>query len=213
MRNLETTDSIDLKENQKIKSQLNRNRKSGVFNNGDSADDFPVAEIGVNFASYLRKLGFRWDNNFIVLSSQHHYYYDAEEMAAINTVVYLNELNYVKDLRNFISSMSLLLAQNSNFIGCFSDSSRMGFFETGNNHLPRHKKHDYEDLKENGVFSGIPLVNHIYNFLDSRINRHLTSESVSQLLKMNGLAVADMTESGGIIYFQAIKGSNVSDKQ
>jgi hypothetical protein len=213
MRNLETTDSIDLKENQKIKSQLNRNSQSGSFNNEATADVFPVAEIGENFALYLRKLGLKWGNDFIVLSSQHHYYYDAEEMTTIGTVVYVNELNYVKDLRNFISSVSLLLVQNSNFVGCFSDSSRMGFFEAGNNHLPRHKKHDYEDFKENGIFSGIPLVNHIYNFLDSRINRHLTRASVSQLLTANGLTLADMTETGGITYFQAIKGSVVCPKQ
>jgi hypothetical protein len=205
MRNITTPDLIYLTDDQSIKTFDNLSGRSSDLYEKHQLHDFPTTEAGASFSEYMRKLGLKNTDSTIVLTPQHHYYYDEEELKNVGTIINLKELNYIRDLRNFIMSISLLLPQKSNFIGCFSDSRRMRFLETGYNLFPRHKRSEYEYLKDNGVFSGIPLIDYIYNFMDSRISRYLTSGSVSELLTENGFILLDMTETEGLTFFHAEK--------
>ncbi len=198
-------DSIDITDDQSVNTIDPLRRQSSEHHEKHQLNDFSTSEAGANFSYYLRKLGLKNTDATKVLTPQRHYYYDAEELKNVVTLINQKELNYTRDLRNFISSMSLLLPQKSNFIGCFSDSSKMRFLETGYNLFPRHKRSEYEYLKDNGMFSGIPLIDYIYNFMDSRISRYLTSGSVSEILTENGFILLDMSEKEGLTFFHAKK--------
>lgn len=195
---------LDLIKNQKIKAYINMAGKSV-----DSLEKNPVADIlraegCEDFLEYIYQLGLNNDPNMVVLSSQHHYYYDDEEMKNVGTVINLKELNQVKEIKSFLESISYILPQNSNFIGCFVDNKKVNGYELRSNSSSSDKKINYDDL-ENGIVSHIPFVNMIYSFMDLKINKYLSERSVEDMLEEIGFKVLNMKEINGLTYFHSQK--------
>ena len=107
-------------------------------------------------------------------------------------------VNQVKDTRNFFRSIYTILTPKSNLIGHFVDSKTHNGFSLKSNPAD-------PDAVENGILSKIPLLNTIYNMIDSRTYRNMSRNSVSILLRDHGFKVLDMTELNGITYFHAKK--------
>lgn len=153
---------------------------------------------------YLEWLGLSGDPNLIILSPTQHYYYDVEDMKDVTTVLNLKQLNYIKEIREFLRTMNHMLPERTFFVGSFIDRRHQyGFF-------PGHTYPDYNyqgvDPVENGISSRIPLLNLIYDFLDSRTNnRNMTRKSVTAILEEAGFKILDMTEINGITCFCAQK--------
>ncbi len=178
---------------------------------GDMVEIRPVKEILIgegreDFVNYIEWLGLENDPNLIVISSMHHYFYDAEEMIKVNILVNLIKLNQIKDIKDFLVSISHNLSSNSNFIGCFVDNKSQDLFELRKTASEDESKR-ISTAVENGILSRIPLLNRIYSFVDSRTNRYLTKHHVTLLLEDHGFKVLDMTEMNGLTYFHAKKKS------
>ncbi|HLN22166.1 MAG TPA: hypothetical protein VK213_13820 [Bacteroidales bacterium] len=153
---------------------------------------------------YLEWLGLSGDPNLIILSPSQHYYYDYEDMKDVTTILNLKQLNYIRDLKEFLKTVNHILSDDTFFIGSFIDRKHQFSFFSGQVYADQNSRGI--DPVENGISSRIPLLNLIYDFLDSRTNnKNMTQKSVTLLLKDAGFRVIDMTEINGLTCFCAQK--------
>jgi hypothetical protein len=188
-----TEDLKDIKRNQIGNSQPEANKNNPVFEKLSSEGDS-------SFYNYLDLMGLAKDQNLIILPQSHHYYYDADDLKEVNTVVNLKLLNHVKQIKEFLHTINHILSNRSYFIGIFFDSKNQnGFFSKSRQSQITGKV----DAVENGISSTNPILNLMYNFMDSKTNRSLTKKNVTLLLEDAGLKVMDMTEFNGLTFFCA----------
>jgi hypothetical protein len=202
MRNSITIDNSDVINNQRINSLGNLGATSVDKSRNNSVQKALTTEDSENFVKYIEQLHLDNDLNQVVLSSSHHYYYDAEEMTNVKTVINLKELNQVKQLKDFIHTMYHILPANCNFIGCFVNNKKQSGFTLNTNPSDFYYKRNSNDI-ENGIASSSPLLNKLYNMIDSKTNKYMSERSVSLLLRENGFKIIDMTEIDGLTYFCA----------
>jgi hypothetical protein len=144
-----------------------------------SADNFNLtAEGGVTFFQYLKSFDLFREPELLILSPNIHFYYDENDLKDVRTFILLRKLNLIKELDTFLSTLSLILPANVNFVGCFSDN---------------------KTLKWNGFVSN--LSNKINNILDSKTDHFLDKKDVSELLGKHGFKIINMTEMDELILF------------
>jgi hypothetical protein len=157
------------------------------------------------FWDYLEWLGLAEDSNLIILSPSHHYFYDDEDLKEVTTILNLKQLNHIKELRDFLKTINQMLRPDSYFVGSFVDRKHQYSFFSNSIHPDKSMQGEVDPV-ENGIASRIPILNLIYDFMDSRVNnRNLTKKSVSQLLENSGFGILDMSEINGITCFCARK--------
>ncbi|HUW92417.1 MAG TPA: hypothetical protein VMV74_04575 [Bacteroidales bacterium] len=167
-----------------------------------------AAEVRDDLFNYLDRLGLVNESGMLVIPSTHHYFYDADDLKGVKTIVNLKQLNYVREIRNFLKKVAGMLPQKSNFVGCFVDNDTQNGFADKYSNLPRQLSEKAE-VFENGIESRIPFINRMYSFIDSRTNRYLTRRTVSHLLEESGLQLVGMSELNGLTYFCSRK---ISDR-
>lgn len=153
-----------------------------------------------SFYNYLDWLGLAKDPDLTILSSLHHFFYDSEDLKNVKTLVNLKQLNHIKQIKDFLHTIYNILPQKSYFAGCFFDyknqmGSLMNLFKVQNQLSGEAQK------LENGIASRIPVLNLMYNIVDSRTNRYMTKRTTTLLLEDSGLKLLDMTELNGLTYF------------
>lgn len=154
---------------------------------------------------FLEWMGLSDEPNFIILSPNNHYYYDNDELKDVKVLLNLKHLNHIKQVKDFLYSVNKALAYKSYFTGSFIDRKHQYSFFS-NSAYPANTAHEGVDPVENGISSRIPLLNMIYDLMDSRTNnRNLTKKTVTMLLEVTGFKVLDMTEIDGITCFCAQK--------
>ena len=160
------------------KRETTSNRKSGFSPSIIKV----IAEGGENFFLYLKRHNISRETDLLVLPSVHHYYYDENELKNVRTLVNLKKLNHIKHLESFLNNLFQMLPQDANFIGCFSNDKTM---------------------KQNGFAYYKPsrLLRRFISFVDSKTDRILDNNKVSEILERNGYVIADMTELDGVTYF------------
>ncbi|MBN2862813.1 MAG: hypothetical protein JXN62_06605 [Bacteroidales bacterium] len=203
MRNKITVDEPDVINNQFISTSEPKTVPLPGVPEKRPVTDIIAFEGSEDFANYIEWLGLSMDPNILVLSSAHHYYYDAGEMNNIRTVVSLIELNQIKDVSDFIGSMFGIIPSKSFFIASFTNNRKKKKL-TGKSLSEDKTPEESEDI-ENGISSGIPLLKSLFNILDSKINRKLSSQEVTEILVNKGFRILDMTEMNGKSYFCAQK--------
>lgn len=157
-----------------------------------------------DLADYLELAGLSDEAKILVIPYSRHFYYEAEEISGVNAIVNLKQLNYVREIRNFLHKVAEMMPLNSTFVGCFIDnSSRNGFSDKYSN-LPRHLSEKAEAY-ENGIESRIPFINRMYSFIDAKTDRYLTKKTVARLIEECGLQLIGMTELNGLTYFHSKK--------
>lgn len=196
-----------LDESETVKQQTIKSSSRTAGNSGSLTDFSPFREILTgegreDFFNYIEWLGLSNDPDPVILSSMHHYFYDAEEIKQVNTVVNLTKLNHIKEIKDFLSSVSNILTPKCNLIGCFIDNSKHNPFVLRKNVSEIERKRTTTAL-ENGIISRIPFINWFYSIIDSRTNKYLSKNNVTSLLENSGFKVLDMTELNGITYFHA----------
>ncbi len=157
-------------------------------------------EVHTDLFSFLNQLGMVNTSGLLVIPAGQHYFYDAEDLKGVETVINLKQLNYVKEIRNFLHTIASLLPHKSKFVGCFVDNRSQNGFPDKYNNLPKQLSEKLEAY-ENGIESRIPFINRMYSFIDSRTNRYLTKRTVSHLLEESGLQLVSMAELNGLTYF------------
>ena len=188
----------DITDNKDIMSRVSqRDIESDLVKNNPGLE-LLAAEGNTDLVNYIEWLGLDKDPNLVVISSVHHYYYDIEEMKNVKTVINLIQLNQVKEIKSFLHSIFHILTPESNFIGYFIDNKKQNGSDSINNHGDSISV-------ENGILSKIPLLNKIFNIMDSKTNKNLSRKGVSVLLEEHGLKILDMTELNGLTYFHAKK--------
>ena len=153
-----------------------------------------------DFISFLEQQGLVNETGMLVIPSTHHFFYDAEDLKGVKTVINLKQLNHIREMREFLQTISDLLPQKSTFVGCFVDNRAQNGFSDKYSNLPGQNS-EKDEAYENGIESRIPFINRMYSFIDSRTNRYLTRRSVITLLEECGLKVVRMTELNGTTYF------------
>ena len=161
-------------------------------------------EVRQALIDYLDRLGLVKESGMLVIPSSRHYFYDAEDMKGIRTVITLRQLNYIREVRDFLKQITGLLPAKSNFIGCFIDNRAQGTGSEKNNNSSGQVS-DKTEAYENGIESRIPFINRMYSIIDFRTNRYLTRRAVTNLLKESGLELVSMTDINGFTYFHARK--------
>jgi hypothetical protein len=159
------------------------------------------------FWEYLDLLGLANEKNLLVLSPSQHYYYDYEDLKEVTTLMNLKHLNYIRNSAEFLKTVNRMISQGSFFIGSFIDRKHQYNFFSNSIYPDPPVKGDVDPV-ENGIVSRIPLLNMIFDFMDSRTNnRNLTQKSVTRLLNEAGFTVIDMTEFRGVTCFCCRKNS------
>lgn len=165
-----------------------------------------TAEVRRDFISYLRGNGLESDAAMLVIPASRHFFYDAEDTRGVKTIVNLKQLNYVREIRDFLRNISGLLPQKSSFVGCFIDNKSQNGFSDKYSNLPKGLSEKAEAY-ENGIESRIPFINRMYSFIDLKTNRYLTRKTVINLLEESGLQLIGMNELNGLTFFHARKRS------
>ena len=137
-----------------------------------------TAEGGVTFFQYLKKFDLFREPEMLILSPNIHFYYDENDMQSVRTFILLRKLNLIKDLHQFMHTLSLILPENVNFVGCFTDN---------------------KTLRWNGFVSNIS--NKITNILDLKTDNIIDRKEVSELLGKHGFEILDITEMNELILF------------
>ena len=161
-------------------------------------------EVRQGLIDYLDRMGLVKESGMLVIPSTRHYFYDDEDMKGIRTVINLRQLNYIREIRDFLKQITGLLPVKSNFIGCFVDNRAQGALSDRNGSSGSQLS-DKAEAYENGIESRIPFINRMYSIIDFRTNRYLTKRAVTNLLKESGLELVGMTEINGLTYFHAQK--------
>ncbi len=156
--------------------------------------------------SYLEEVGLVSDPAILVIPSSRHFFYDAEDLKGVKTVVNLKQLNYVREIRDFLHKISELIPLESSFVGCFIDNKSQNGFSDKYSNLPKELS-DKAEAYENGIESRIPFINRMYSFIDLKTNRYLTKRTVTNLLEECNLQLVGMAELNGLTYFHARKRS------
>jgi hypothetical protein len=162
------------------------------------------SRVRTDLISYLEDLGLANEPAMLVIPSTKHYFYSAEDLNGVKTVVNLKQLNYVREIREFLRKISVLLPQGSSFVGCFIDNRSQSGFGDKYSNLPKDLS-ERAEAYENGIESRIPFINRMYSFIDLKTNRYLTKKTVTTLLEESNLQLEGMTEINGLTYFQAKK--------
>lgn len=153
-----------------------------------------------DFMNYLGQMGLVNESGMLVIPSTRHFFYDSEDMKGVKTVINLKQLNHIREMREFLQTISDLIPRKSTFVGCFVDNRTQNGFSDKYSNLPGQNTVK-DEAYENGIESRIPFINRMYSFIDSRTNRYLTRRSVINLLEECGLKVVGMTELNGTTYF------------
>ncbi|MEZ5020768.1 MAG: hypothetical protein EP313_00520 [Bacteroidetes bacterium] len=161
-------------------------------------------EVRQSLIDYLDRMDLIKESGMLVIPSSRHYFYDAEDMKGIRTVITLRQLNYIREIRDFLKQITSLLPLNSNFIGCFVDNRSQSGMPDKPGSQPKQQQEKAEAY-ENGIESRIPFINRMYSIIDFRTNRYLTKRAVTNLLKEAGLELVGMTDLNGLTYFHTRK--------
>ena len=196
---------VSINEPEVINNQMLRASDRFVHNESDEARLRPFMEIlagegNEDLLNYIEWLGLDFDPDPVILSSLHHYYYDAEEMKNVKTLVNLIRLNQIKEIKDFLYSVSHILSPKCNLIGCFVDSKKNNPFVLRKN-VSGIESEKMATALENGIISRVPLLNRIYSFIDLRTNKYLTKKNVTLLLEDHGFKILDMTDINGLTYY------------
>lgn len=153
-----------------------------------------------DFFRYLERMGLVTESGMLVIPSTRHYFFDAEDLKDVRTVVNLKQLNHVREMRDFLRTLSDILPPKSSFVGCFVDNKiQNSFSDDYNNNTGQFL--EKAEAYENGIESKIPFINRMYSFIDARTNRYLTRKIVKNLLEEYGLQIIGMAELNGLTYF------------
>jgi len=178
-----------------------RNERDKIIKTEISPVFARLAEEGhEDFYNYLDWLGLAKDPGLLILTSSHHYYFENEDLKKIKTVVNLKQLNNIKEIKDFLQTISRVLPHKCYFIGSFSDNKNLnGIFSSSS----KSKDHKTGEVTKNEVSTGqwSTVLNMVYDLIDSRTNRYMTEKSVRFLLEDTGLKILDITEFNGLTYF------------
>ena len=166
-------------------------------------------EVREDLITYLNRMGLTGEAQILVIPSTRHFFYDADDLKGIKTVINLKQLNYVREIREFLRKIADMLPNNSSFVGCFIDNKLQTGFSDKYSNLPKQLSEKAEAY-ENGIESRIPFINRMYSFIDARTNRYLTKRTVSHLLEECSLQLVSMTELNGLTYFCTRKAKSVA---
>jgi hypothetical protein len=194
------------------KDTFNARSDSKVSDHGRSANSVTLRNhvvrkhlenIPENFSSYLEKLHMRKDRNLIVLSANH-YYYEAEDLKWVRILLNVKQLNDIKQVRDFLTSICSVLPEKSYLIGCFFDNKKQNKFFP-DPYKPLRKIAGQFDPEENGISSRNPFINMIYNLIDFKTKKYLTKATVNSYLQETAFKLCDVTEIEELTYFCAQK--------
>lgn len=195
---------------EKDTTSVGEGRVRGINKNSETElNGNPITELVPGkyrmYHEYLEWLGFGEETKILILSPNNHYYYDDEELRDVNALLNLKHLNHIREVKDFLYSVNQALTNKRYLIGSFIDRKhQFSFF--ANSTYPDNNIQEGVDPVENGISSRIPLLNMIYDLMDSRTNnRNMTKKSVTLLLEITGFKVLDMTEINGITCFCAQK--------
>jgi hypothetical protein len=173
----------------------------------NEATDKLITEGGESFYNYIDSRGLSEDPSLIVLSSSHHYYYDFEEINNAKTVVYLKELNRIKEIKSLLYSHLHFLPEKCNFVGCFVNNRKKERYAVRISSTSNEKIKNRDDI-ELGIISRFPFINMLYSIMDSKTNAYMSENSVTQMLRVHGFKIMEMKEVNGLTYFHSQKVGN-----
>jgi hypothetical protein len=159
-----------------------------------------AAEGCENYFDYVKFLGLENDPDLIALSSSHHYYYDADDLRKVKTVVNLKQLNKMRNVKDFLQTINVALSSQSYFIGSFTEKSGLNGAD-GRHGTDRSRNAPTDDTIEYSLNLKIPVLNVLFNILNSGTKKHMSKKTVISMLESAGLKVLDMTELNGLTYF------------
>ena len=161
-----------------------------------------------DFFNYLDWLDLAKSTEVIILPRKGSFYYAPEDFQNTETVINLKPINFIKNLKSFISKIYSFLPEYSFFAGCFEEH-----------------KGNYGNRQSEGVYDiGSGSINNSSNkspWLLNWTNRlfnygpHslIDRKSAKSVLELSGFTVLDITTLNGKTYFCAQKRTKEENKQ
>jgi hypothetical protein len=156
-----------------------------------------------SFFYYLDWLGLAYDPEILILPSTNHFIYNADDLKETRIVANLRQLNYIKQIKEYLQTLYKAIPNKFYFVGFFTEKSNPMslWFDGGDSKSP-----SFDMAGKNKVTSPVePFINKVYDILGIRINKYHSNKSAKILLENAGLKVLDMTELDGLTYFCAQK--------
>jgi hypothetical protein len=158
----------------------------------------------LTFIYYMESLGLDIESDFIIIPRSNHFFYDEDEIRKLKLLVDLREMNKTRNMKSFIKSLGRNMQSGCFFAGCFSGNRSKETTAPEGNEQSNNRIGKDEQI-ETGIASKYPIINTLYNILDSKTYTSLSPKAVSALLNNNGFNIIDLTEINSIYYFCAKK--------
>jgi len=150
--------------------------------------------------SYLDWLGLANDPDMVILPSSNHFYYSTEDLKNVRTIVNLRQFNRVVKLREHLHTIYNVIPFSCYYLGFFMDSKNKNIFLPDKSTSTQNNEGKVERVF-NGIVLRIPILNKLYDLMDTKHSRLMSRRAMTILLEDSGLKVLDMTELNGLTYF------------
>lgn len=153
---------------------------------GNQLNNLTIRGEGGTLLCYFKSLGMVKDSDTLMLYSNNHFFYDKTEIASLNALLNLRQLNHFSHPARFIAQLADLMKEGSCFSGYFKAS---GSIENGGKNL-------FSVLED--VFL------RIINPLKSG-KKGLDKNRFIKLMESYGFYLKDISELNGLTYFCTVK--------
>ncbi len=159
-----------------------------------------------DFYNYINWLDLDNDLNIIVLPGTSYFYYHPEDLENIKTVINLKPLNRIKNLFYFLENVFSFLPDYSYLTGCYENNSIHKKDGANKKNIKRiSRRGENRGNGHENRYPGSRIYIGMKRIFNTGINRQLSKESTTSLLKNAGFTVLDITALNGRTYFCAQK--------
>jgi hypothetical protein len=153
----------------------------------DIIQEFSIREENKNFFNYMKDLNLdKESSTMLILPSNHFFFYMLTEVSHIRTIVFLKQLNYIKDILETLHSFYQMTDKGAVFCGCFLNNKKINIIPT--------KEHRYSKF-----FRGLVSI------IDLQMYHLLSEKSVHDFFISHNFEIKNMKEIDGVTYFYAIR--------
>lgn len=122
---------------------------------------------------------FNYINKILILPYKNHFFFTSDEVQNYKIILNLKELNYIKNLNTFLSSLQCI-SSNSVFCGCFKNN--------------KSKSHKY-----------VKFLISILHIFDYNMERLLSEREINSFFNTYKFKIFNVTEINNLTYFCAKK--------
>lgn len=183
MENISVLNNACLINGKNYLANINRKKSSSGVTGLSSSVFNMVADVAVNFLSFIKSLAVSKEPVLMILSSNQNYY-NENDLKSVRTSVNLKKLNHINHLDMFLSDVVSISPPDTSFMGYYSDNKT-------------HVGNGNQSYQPSGLW------NRFINFQDSGTAHNMDKNEVLGLLETYGFKIIDMDDMSGLTFFHS----------